>query len=81
MAFGAEGKKIANTAATGAAGRPLKVMLVGGGANSNSSKPRTAAPVGNGGSRNRALQDPVVQRMREKFGAEVRTIIDHKEKR
>jgi len=81
MAFGAEAKKIANTAATGAAGRPLKVMLVGGGANSNSSKPRTAAPVGNGGSRNRALQDPVVQRMREKFGAEVRTIIDHKEKR
>src|SRR6185437_6550623 len=39
MAFGAEAKKIANTAATGAAGRPLKVMLVGGGANSNSSKP------------------------------------------
>jgi DNA polymerase-3 subunit gamma/tau len=81
MAFGAEAKKIANTAATGAAGRPLKVMLVGGGANSNSSKPRTAAPVGNGAGRNRALQDPVVQRMREKFGAEVRTIIDHKEKR
>src|SRR6185437_15117665 len=39
MPFGAEAKKIANTAATGAAGRPLKVMLVGGGANSNSSKP------------------------------------------
>ena len=81
MAFGAEAKKIANTAATGATGRPLKVMLVGGGANSNASRPRSAAPVGNGAGRNRALQDPVVQRMREKFGAEVRTIIDHKEKR
>jgi DNA polymerase-3 subunit gamma/tau len=81
MAFGAEVKKIANTAATSAAGRPLKLMLVGGGANNNASKPRSAAPVGNGGGRNRALQDPVVQRMREKFGAEVRTIIDHKERR
>ncbi|HKU19654.1 MAG TPA: DNA polymerase III subunit gamma/tau [Terriglobales bacterium] len=80
MAFGAEPKKLANSAAARAAGRPLKVLLVGGGA-SNTAKPRSAAPVGNGGGRNRALQDPVVQRMREKFGAEVRTIIDHKEKR
>ena len=29
----------------------------------------------------RAEQDPVVQRMREKFGAEIRTVIDYKEKR
>jgi hypothetical protein len=31
--------------------------------------------------RGRAEQDPVVRRMREKFGAEIRTVIDYKEKR
>ncbi len=35
----------------------------------------------NGGGRGRAEQDPVVRRMKEKFGAEIRTIIDYKEKR
>jgi hypothetical protein len=33
------------------------------------------------GGRNRAEQEPVVRRMKEKFGAEIRTIIDYKEKR
>jgi hypothetical protein len=33
------------------------------------------------GGRSRAEQDPVVQRMREKFGAEIRTVIDYREKR
>jgi hypothetical protein len=33
---------------------------------------------GNGSSRGRAEQEPVVQRMKEKFGAEIRTIIDYK---
>ncbi|HLX74841.1 MAG TPA: DNA polymerase III subunit gamma/tau, partial [Terriglobales bacterium] len=81
MAFGPEPKKIANTAATGAAGRPLKLSLLGGGTGTVAAKPLSSTAVGKGGSRNRALQDPVVQRMREKFGAEVRTIIDHREKR
>ena len=35
----------------------------------------------NGGGRGRAEQDPVVNRMKEKFGAEIRTIIDYKDKR
>ena len=81
MAFGPEPKKIANTAATDAAGRPLKLSLLGGGTGTVAAKPLSSTAVGNGGRRNRALQDPVVQRMREKFGAEVRTIIDHREKR
>ncbi|MGE5204876.1 MAG: DNA polymerase III subunit gamma/tau [Chlamydiota bacterium] len=81
MAFGAEPKKIANTAASGSAGRPLKVAVVGGAAINGAAKPRPAAAAGNGGGRNRALQDPVVRRMQDKFGAEIRTIIDHREKR
>jgi len=35
----------------------------------------------NGGGRNRAEQDPIVRRMREKFGAEIRTIIDYTDKK
>ena len=33
------------------------------------------------GGRGRAEQDPVVRRMQEKFGAEIRTVIDYREKR
>jgi DNA polymerase-3 subunit gamma/tau len=81
MAFGAEPKKIASTAASGAAGRPLKLAVVGGAAINGTARPRPASGASNGGGRNRALQDPVVRRMQDKFGAEIRTIIDHREKR
>jgi hypothetical protein len=33
------------------------------------------------GGRGRAEQDPIVRRMREKFGAEIRTVIDYRDKR
>jgi hypothetical protein len=33
------------------------------------------------GGRGRAEQDPLVRRMKEKFGAEIRTVIDYREKR
>jgi hypothetical protein len=33
------------------------------------------------GGRGRADEDPIVRRMREKFGAEIRTVIDYREKR
>ncbi len=81
MAFGAEPKKIAGTAASGAAGRPLKVAVTGGAAGNGMAKPRPASSAGNNQGRTRALEDPVVRRMQDKFGAEIRTIIDHREKR
>jgi len=34
----------------------------------------------NGSARGRAEQDPIVQRMKEKFKAEIRTVIDYREK-
>jgi hypothetical protein len=37
-------------------------------------------PSSNGNARSRAEQDPVVQEMQEKFGAEIRTVIDYREK-
>ena len=35
-------------------------------------------PSANGTARNRAEQDPVVRSIQEKFGAEIRTVIDYK---
>jgi len=84
MAMSAEPKRLATAAASEAAGRPLKVRVVTGGAAhtpraSNAAAGASTRPNGTG--RSRALQDPVVRRMQEKFGAEVRTIIDHRDKR
>ena len=77
-----EQKQVANAAATAAAGRPLKLTLAGGAqAHSNGNAPPAIARPRNGTSaRSRAAEDPIVQRMREKFGAEIRTVIDHRDK-
>jgi len=71
-----EARRIINTAASEALGRKVKVHVVGGAANGNS----TPAPGPSRPGRTRASEDPVVRRMQEKFGAEIRTVIDHKEK-
>jgi len=78
MSFSPESRRIASAAASGRAGEPIKVQVLPGGA----AQPATAArPVSsNGSARSRAEQDPVVRRMKEKFGAEIRTIIDYREK-
>jgi len=71
-----DARKIINTAASSALGRAVKVQVVGGAANGgNAPAPAPARP-----GRSRASEDPVVRRMQQKFGAEIRTVIDHKEK-
>ncbi len=82
LMMGPEPKRIANAAAGKAAGRPLKVNVVGGAPGQrNGNGAPTARPVRNGaGARSRAAEDPMVRRMQEKFGAEIRTVIDHREK-
>ena len=79
MSLGAEAKRVAIASASGALGRQVKLKVIPGGA--AQAPPPTKANTPNGGGRNRAEQDPIVRRMREKFGAEIRTIIDHREKR
>ncbi len=78
MSYNAEARRIASAAASGAAGRPLKMMVQPGGT------PQKVAPTrptsSNGSARSRAEQDPIVRRMEEKFGAEIRTVIDYREK-
>ena len=92
MSFTAEARRIAMASASGQAGRPIKVQVVTGGvageksqsglsaerASANGKAANGSAP--NGSARSRAEQDPVVKRMQEKFGAEIRTVIDYREK-
>ncbi len=77
MSLGADAKRLMIATASGALGRPVKLRVVPGGVAQTPARPVST----NGGGRGRAEQDPVVQRMKEKFGAEIRTIIDYKEKR
>jgi DNA polymerase III subunit gamma/tau len=79
MTLGADGKRIVTAAASGVAGRPLKLKVLPGGVAQAPAQNKDAAS--NGGGRSRAEQDPIVRRMKEKFGAEIRTIIDYREKR
>ncbi len=80
MSLGPEGKRLAIAAASGTLGRAVKLKVIPGASvqEKNNGAPKLAP--GPGG-RGRAEQDPVVQRMREKFGAEIRTVIDYRDKR
>lgn len=81
MSLGADARKLVVATASGILGRPVKLkVLPGAVATSAASAPRVPAP-SNGSGRSRAEQDPIVRRMKEKFGAEIRTIIDYREKR
>ncbi len=68
---------MATAAASGQAARPIKVQVLSGGT-AQAATPRRAAS--NGSARSRAELDPIVQRMQEKFTAEIRTVIDYREK-
>jgi DNA polymerase III subunit gamma/tau len=83
MSLSAEARRLAIASASGVLGRAVKLRIVSGATvtpqedNRNGGTPRPSGP----GGRGRAEQDPVVRRMREKFGAEIRTVIDYREKR
>ncbi len=78
MTLGADARRMAIATASGAAGRALKLKVIPGDVVPGAT---TSRPSSNGGGRSRAEQDPIVRRMKEKFGAEIRTIIDYKERR
>jgi DNA polymerase-3 subunit gamma/tau len=77
MSFTADAKRVASAAASGQAGRPIRIQVEPGG--SEQPAPPPPRPL-NGSARSRAEKDPIVQRMKEKFGAEIRTVIDYREK-
>ena len=78
MALSTEAARVASGAASAAAGRTLKLKVHGG--SNGVAAPAAARPSGPG-ARSRAADEPVVKRMQEKFGAQIRTVIDHREKR
>jgi hypothetical protein len=75
MSVGADARRIATATASGVLGHAVRLKVLSGGT-AQASAP--LKPSSNVGGRGRAEQDPVVQRMKEKFGAEIRTIIDYK---
>ncbi len=81
VTFGQAARRIAATAASNFAGKTITVKISGGaaaastagqaGAAKTSSRPQAA-----GTARARAAQDPMVRKMQETFGAEIRTVMD-----
>jgi hypothetical protein len=85
MAMTSDAQRLANAAIHSTAGRMLKLRLESTAqANGGTAPPpaKRAASSGPAGSaRSRAADDPVVRHVQEKFAAEIRTVIDHREKR
>ncbi len=79
MTLGPEPLKAANAAASQALGRPAKLKVSGGG--EANATPTTKAPRKAGGSTSRVAEDPIVRKMQETFGAEIRTVIDYQNKK
>jgi DNA polymerase III subunit gamma/tau len=79
MALGAEARRLIIASASTALGRPMKLKVVP--EISPQGSPLPANRAASNGGRGRVEQDPIVRRMKEKFGAEIRTVIDYREKR
>jgi DNA polymerase-3 subunit gamma/tau len=83
MSLSSEAKRLAIASASGVMGRAVKLRVVPGATVTRHENKRNGggahAPGPSG--RGRAEQDPVVRRMQEKFGAQVRTVIDYRDKR
>ena len=80
MSVSADSKRLAIAAASGVMGRPVKLKVLPGGT-AQAAAPARPASASNGSGHGRAEQDPIVRRMQEKFGAEIRTIIDQRDKK
>ena len=82
MSLGADARRLAIAAASGVLGRAVKLKVIPGATVAQENKRNGGLPASSGpGGRGRAEEDPVVRRMQEKFGAEIRTVIDYREKR
>ena len=83
IALSKEARRLAIASASGVLGRPVQLRVIANAHSDPSLPKRPPAPRASSGAsgRARAEQDPVVRRMQEKFGAEIRTVVDHREKR
>jgi DNA polymerase-3 subunit gamma/tau len=76
ISYTREQERAANQSATHAAGRTVKVRLVGGATVMATPKARTPRTGGEGNFKAKAADEPLVKQMQEKFGAEIRMIVD-----
>ncbi|MFB3814259.1 MAG: DNA polymerase III subunit gamma/tau [Terriglobales bacterium] len=72
-----EGERLLNAAAARVLGRPARFKITG--MENGSARPPAPRPVANG-TRTRVADEPVIQRLKEKFNAEIRSVIDYREK-
>jgi len=83
LSLSGDARRLLTQEASRLCGRPIKLNVAGGGV-AQAPVERVSNGNGNGngagGARQRAAEDPIVQRMQEKFGAEVRTVVDLRKK-
>jgi len=86
MSLSTDARRLAIASASGVLGRAVKLKIIPGAtvastAGKRNGADRAGGPSSGPGGRSRAEQDSVVRRLQEKFGAEIRTVIDYKDKR
>jgi DNA polymerase-3 subunit gamma/tau len=86
MSLSPDARRLAIASASGVLGRAVKLKIVPGTTVAttvvkHNGGARSSGMNSGAGGRGRAEQDAVVRRLQEKFGAEIRTVIDYKEKR
>jgi DNA polymerase III subunit gamma/tau len=85
MSVSADARRLAIASASGVLGRAVKLKIITGAAltipQKRNGTARSSDPGAALNGRGRATQDAVVRRLQEKFGAEIRTVIDYREKR
>jgi DNA polymerase-3 subunit gamma/tau len=80
VSYARDQERLASQAATKVAGRTVKVRLVGGATQPAQAKARPARAGGSDNIKTKAAEEPVVKRMIEKFGAEIRIVMDRSER-
>jgi len=76
MSLGTDARRLIVATASGVVGRAVKLKVYPGAVAQTAA---TQSASSNGSGRSRIEQDPIIRRMKEKFGAEIRTIIDYKQ--
>jgi DNA polymerase-3 subunit gamma/tau len=83
LSLSVEARRLLTQEASRLCGRAMKLTVSGGGTPQNIPAERISNGSGHGagGARQRAAEDPIVNRMQQKFGAEVRTVVDLRQKK
>jgi len=79
-ALNGEAQRVLNESASGVSGRPVRVKLVSGTSNGNGTTAVVRAAGDGSDAKSRAMNDPIVKKMKEKFGTEIRTVVDQRKR-